>query len=152
MLSGVGGEIGDYYDESGCQTAAMRRRRGLVATALLVGLIAGLVAVVGWRDVAGRRTPEKTAEVCDVDPTLSGFQGWCVQRRHRPPGIFTDEVAQVWIVGRQDGADLPRYTYLPLPSTAVDGRFDVTFRADGIDVTLEDGVMLVIPEDLYQLD
>lgn len=122
------------------------------AAGLLFGLIAGIGAVVVWREIVDHLTPEKTAEVCNVDSTASGFQGWCVQRRYRPEGLFTHQVAQVWIVGRQDGADIPRFSYVPLPTAAVDGRFDVKFEEDRIELTLKDGVRLFIPKGYYRLN
>lgn len=130
----------------------MRRPWLAVGAGVLVGALLVLVAVVGWREVTDARSPRITAEVCDVDPTLSGFQGWCVQRRVRPAGLVTDPVAEIWIVGIQDGGELPRYTYLPLPTTVVDGRFEVTFTVDGIEVRLDDDVSVLIPEAHYQLD
>lgn len=129
-----------------------RRSRWPIPLAVLLGVLLGLGAAAGWQFVSGARSPTVTAEVCDVDPTLSGLQGYCVQRRVRGGGPFTDPVAQVWIVARQDGADLPRYTYLPLPTTDVDGRFEVAFTADDITISLDDDVQLVIPEEHYRLD
>lgn len=130
----------------------MRRPWLTTGAAVLAGVLLALVAVVGWREVADARAPRVTAEVCDVDPTLSGFQGWCVQRRVRPAGPVTDAVAEIWVVGIQDGGELPRHTYLPLPTTVVDGRFDVVFTTDAIEVTLDDDVTVQIPEEHYRLD
>lgn len=124
---------------------------GAVAV-LVVAVLATLTTVVVWREVRGSLTLAVTGEECAVDPTLSGFQGWCVQRRHRDAGLFTDELTQVHVVGVQDGQQIPRYTYAPWPFVDTDDELEVRFEPEQIVLVDANGVEAVYPQEYYALD
>ncbi len=123
-----------------------------VAAVLVVAVLATLAAVALWREVRGSLTLAVTGEECAVDPTLSGLQGWCVQRRHRDAGLFTDELTQVHLVDVQDGQELPRYTYAPWPFVDTDDELEVRFEPEQIVLVGADGVEVVYPQGYYALD
>ncbi|RCK67943.1 hypothetical protein DT076_18525 [Desertihabitans brevis] len=123
------------------------RYLGASAVGLLVGVVLALTGVLVARSVPPR--PEATAERCDVDPSRSGYQGVCVQRRHAAPGLFTEAVDEVWVLSVYDGAPIDRYTYVPIPAQRSHDPFEVVVTGDGIEVTLDDGIRVWLPAEYY---
>lgn len=124
---------------------------GLVGV-LVLAVLATLTTMVVWREVRSSLTLGVTGEVCEVDETLSGFQGWCVQRRHRAGGLFTDELTQVHVVGVQDGQKISRTTYAPWPFVDTGSELDVRFEPAQIVLTDSEGIEVVYPQEYYALD
>ena len=119
--------------------------------AAAVGALLTASSVIGVRMGTDMRTLAVVAQTCDTDPTVSGMQGWCVQTRHRDAGPLTDEVTYLYFVAVQDGQQIPRVTYAPFPFTDHDAPYAVTFSADAIIVTGENGVTVTYPESMYRL-
>ncbi len=117
---------------------------------LLVGVLVALTGVVVARSVPPR--PEVTAERCDVDSSLSGFQGLCVQRRNAPRGLFSEAVDEVWVLSVYDGSPIDRYTFVPIPAQRSHDPFEVVFAEDGLEVTLDEGIRVWVPADYYAVD
>ncbi|MEJ2579701.1 MAG: hypothetical protein P8Z68_11515 [Kineosporiaceae bacterium] len=128
-----------------------RRSTTRIVVAAAVGMLLGVGGVIGWRMVADLRALAVIAETCDTDPTASGMQGWCVQTRHRDAGPFTDEATYLYFVAVQDGQEIHRVTYTPFPFVDHDSPYTVTFSADAITVTAENGVSVTYPESMYRL-
>ena len=128
----------------------MTRRRGVIG--LLVGLVVGgliaLMAVVVWRIYVDVRTREVTAEQCESESD----SGWCVQRRHRPEGLLTDEETTLYFAHRAGDTYGPRVTVAPYPFLDTDGQITVEFVSGGIVVSDERGVSVTYPEAFYELD
>lgn len=119
---------------------------------ILVTALCTLAVVVGWRELRTVLVGGEVAqEVCSVDPTASGPQGYCVQRWHRAAGLVADERTELRIVGRHDGQPSARFTVAPYPFPA-DAEFTARFAPDGITVTDADGVAVTYPAAFYRLD
>jgi hypothetical protein len=116
------------------------------------GVLLALGGVIGWRMVTGSRALPLTDEICDTDPTVSGFQGWCVQTRHRDAGLVTDEVTDLYIVAVQDGQKNPRAMRAPFPFADPGEPYSVLFEETSITVTGGNGARVTYPSSLYQVD
>lgn len=111
----------------------------------VVGAVLGVGLVIGYDTWEDMRTPDVVEEECRLDGSDTG---WCVQRRQLAPGLFRPEVDQLYIIRRVDGDDIPRVTFVEYP-----------FQGDGLDVSFEDGrivvhgnngARLVLPEAFYE--
>ncbi len=125
---------------------------GLVLGTAVLSVLGTLAGVVVWGEVRESLSPDTVDEVCDVDPTLSGFQGWCVQHRRQAGGLLGEQQDWVYLVGVQDGQQVSRVTYAPWPFVDADAELDVVFESDRIVLTDDEGVEAVYPQAYYALD
>jgi hypothetical protein len=125
---------------------------GLVLGTAVLSVLGTLTGVVVWGEVRGSLSPETVDEVCEVDPTLSGFQGWCVQHRRQAGGLVHEQQDWVYVVGVQDGQQVPRVTYAPFPFVDDDTELDVRFEPDRIVLVDDEGVEVTYPQEYYALD
>jgi hypothetical protein len=125
---------------------------GLVLGTAVLSVLGTLTGVVVWGEVRWSLSPETVDEVCEVDPTLSGFQGWCVQHRRQAGGLVHEQQDWVYVVGVQDGQQVPRVTYAPFPFVDDDTELDVRFEPDRIVLVDDEGVEVTYPQEYYALD
>ncbi len=124
---------------------------GLVLGTAVLSVLGTLAGVVVWGEVRGSLSPRTVAEVCEVDETLSGFQGWCVQHRRQDGGLVSEQQDRVHVVGVQDGQQISRVTYAPWPFVD-DDDLDVRFEVDRIVLVDDEGVEVSYPQEYYALD
>ncbi|WP_460435664.1 hypothetical protein [Angustibacter speluncae] len=125
---------------------------GLVLGTAVLSVLGTLAGVVVWSEVRDSLSPDTVDEVCDVDGTLSGFQGWCVQHRRQAGGLVHEQQDWVYVVGVQDGAEISRITYAPWPFVDADAELDVRFESDRIVLVDDEGVEVAYPQEYYALD
>lgn len=125
---------------------------GLVLGTAVLSVLGTLAGVVVWGEVRDSLTPETVGEVCDVDPSLSGIQGWCVQHRREPGGLVREQQDWVYLVAVQGGQQISRVTYAPWPFVDEDSELDVRFESDRIVLVDDEGIEVAYPQEYYALD
>lgn len=132
----------------------MRPHRLVLTTvAVCVALTAfGWTALKAFGDTA-RWEDRVLAEDCDVDPTLSGFQGYCLRLVRFHAGPVSSSTVEIQIYPVNDGSNIGRYTYFPSPfrdGTAID--VDWSEVEERIVVTGPGGVEVTYPASEYGFD
>ncbi|MFY0408501.1 hypothetical protein [Solicola sp. PLA-1-18] len=121
------------------------------AVALVAAFVAAAVVVVGAvvvRAVVGSTALLESTRTlgCQTDDTVSGFQGYCVERVSRPELIVVPGRHEIRVEARIDGSAGGRYLTNRDPFTA-DATLATRLTDDGITVVDPSGTALSISRD-----
>ncbi|MDO9381016.1 MAG: hypothetical protein Q7T56_19395 [Nocardioidaceae bacterium] len=122
------------------------------AVALLAALVTAAVVLLGVvvvRSATGSTVLGVSSEVigCRRDESASGFQGYCVERAHRPELVVVPGVDEIHLWASYDGAPGGRYLSFGDPFTGDEtDELAVVWTEDGgVRVTDTLGTQLLVP-------